>query len=60
LLKNKKLSVCYAENAEKINAQQNYAGSGEIQEEHVDVNGQNVFRAYAPREVQAYRGSKNE
>jgi len=42
LLKNKKLSVCYAENAEKINAQQNYAGSGEIQEEHVDVISQNV------------------
>ena len=42
LAKNKKLSVCYAENAEKINAQQNYAGSGEIQEEHVDVNSQNV------------------
>jgi len=33
---------------EEIRAQQNYAGSGEIQEERVDADGHNVFSAYAP------------
>jgi hypothetical protein len=37
------------QDAEKIRAQQNYAGSGEIQEEREDVDGHNVFSAYAPR-----------
>ena len=46
--------------AEEVRAQQNYAGSGEIQEERVDVDVHNVFSAYAPRGSSKIWGTKHE
>jgi len=47
--------------AEEIRTQQNYAGSGEIQEEGVDVDGHNRFqRLRASRKFKGIGGTKHE
>ena len=45
---------------QRIRAQQNKAGSGGIQEECADIDGHNVFSAYAPGGSSKVWGMKHE